>query len=515
MALRKDKNTVKRRPTKYRSPRIYLYALALLLALAACSRRENAGNETTPAATRATPAATARPTATERPAAPTTTPTPNRPAPAVSAGEQAVGSDGQVVVDQVVAPEAAWLVIRADEDGEPGAVLGYAAVAEGENEDVAVTVDPHQVTPTLYAALHQDAGRPGDFEFPGPDTPWPVEADAAVAFEVEVEVAVPAVMVSDQDVTEEGIVVVNSVTSDGPGWLALLLDEAGTPGRMVAYAPVRDGLNENVALAINWRVATPILHAALYQDTGEPEQFEFPEADPMAMVNDQPVISSFQVFLPPDVFVLDQPVVDGTVIVERVISYGPGWLVVYYDEGGAAGRIIGWAPLVDGLNEQIVVPVVESAVTELLHIIIHQDTEAIGEFEFPQADPPLRYDGRIPNPFTFRTDAGNYLITRDQPLSVSNTVTVSLAVVNVNAWVVIYNDAAGEPGEVIGTVWIPAGVNREIVVAIDPEQTTPVLHVVLHQDVGAAQEFELEGGVDLPLQRNRSVITAPLTLLRQ
>ncbi|MCI0725834.1 MAG: hypothetical protein L0332_03795, partial [Chloroflexi bacterium] len=229
----------------------------------------------------------------------------------------------------------------------------------------------------------------------------------------------------------------------------------------------------------------------------------------------QPVISSFQVFLPPDVFVLDQPVVDGTVIVERVISYGPGWLVVYYDEDGAAGRIIGWAPLVDGLNEQIVVPVVESAVTELLHIIIHQDTEAIGEFEFPQADPPLRYDGRIPNPFTFRTDAGNYLITRDQPLSVSNTVTVSLAVVNVNAWVVIYNDAAGEPGEVIGTVWIPAGVNREIVVAIDPEQTTPVLHVVLHQDVGAAQEFELEGGVDLPLQRNRSVITAPLTLLRQ
>ncbi|MBK9613796.1 hypothetical protein [Candidatus Amarobacter glycogenicus] len=72
---------------------------------------------------------------------------------------------------------------------------------------------------------------------------------------------------------------------------------------------------------------------------------------------------------------LDQPVIGGTITVERVISNGPGWLVVYQDEGGSPGLIIGSAPLVDGLNEQVPVSVRESGVTPQLFIFLHEDTE--------------------------------------------------------------------------------------------------------------------------------------------
>ena len=63
--------------------------------------------------------------------------------------------------------------------------------------------------------------------------------------------------------------------------------------------------------------------------------------------------------------------------------------------------------------------VVESAVTPLLHVMLHQDLETVGEFGFPRTDPPVVYRERVPNPVTFRTDSGNYLVARDQPLSAS------------------------------------------------------------------------------------------------
>ena len=254
------------------------------------------------------------------------------------------------------------------------------------------------------------------------------------------------------------------------------------------------------------------MHAVLYIDEGEPGRFEPHDEDRPLEIAGQPTAVPFQVALPPDVYVLDQPVIDGTVEIERVISYGPGWAVVYRDEEGAVGTIIGWALLENGVNEQVVVPVVETAVTSVLYVMLHQDTGDPGEFGFPRSDPQILFQDRLPDPFAFNTTSGNYPVARDQQLSVSNTVTVSLAVVDTNAWVVVYNDAAGEPGEIIGRSWVPAGVNREIEVTIDPELTTTTLHVLLHLDAGTPQRFDFPDGIDIPLQRNRQLIRVPFLL---
>ena len=89
--------------------------------------------------------------------------------PEIMAGDQDASS-GMISIDRVVAEEAGWIVIHAEEGGKPGAVIGYAKVEAGVNENVEVKIDLSKATETLFAMLHRDAGTAGEFEFPGVDT---------------------------------------------------------------------------------------------------------------------------------------------------------------------------------------------------------------------------------------------------------------------------------------------------------------------------------------------------------
>ncbi len=51
----------------------------------------------------------------------------------------------------------AYILIR----GQPGAVIGHAAVPDGLSANVSVTIDAAKATPTLYAMLHVDKGAVG------------------------------------------------------------------------------------------------------------------------------------------------------------------------------------------------------------------------------------------------------------------------------------------------------------------------------------------------------------------
>jgi heme/copper-type cytochrome/quinol oxidase subunit 2 len=90
--------------------------------------------------------------------------------PRVRVADQAV-LDSQVLIAEVVSAGPGWLVIHLNVDGKPGPVIGYAAVRDGLNRDVAVPVDAKRATGSLFAMLHTDAGTVGTYEFPGPDTP--------------------------------------------------------------------------------------------------------------------------------------------------------------------------------------------------------------------------------------------------------------------------------------------------------------------------------------------------------
>ncbi len=444
---------------------------------------------------------------TPAPQEPATSPAEPTPAQSVAVSDQELHDDGRLVIEQVEVNQPGWLVIYGDDDGQPGDLLGYAEIAQGVNEDVVVEVDPLQSTPHLFARVHVDEGESGVFESPGPDRPLQVESELISAdFMVQIIVHVPSVTVADQTFSNEETVTIDSVVVAQKGWIALHADDDGQPGRMLAYLPLESGETSQLAMNFNWRAATPVLHAVLYEDNGQEDVFEDPAVDLPVQIDDRPVSAAFQVILPPDIFVLDQPVVNGEIIVERVISYGPGWIVLYHDDEGGLGNIIGWAALEDGINEEIQFPVVESAVTPLLHLMVHQDLDEIGEFEFPRTDPPVLYQDRVPNPVTFRTDSGNYLITRDQPLSASNTITLPLVVVDHDAFAVIRVDDDGQPGEIWGLSWVPGGVNRDVQIELADGLESDILYAELYLDAASDRRFDYPDGLDIAMQRNRAVI---------
>jgi hypothetical protein len=483
------------------------------LLLVGCGEEEPAPEPTATATAVTTPTITPSPQPTFTPTVPPS-PTPIRPA--VEAEDQVLRDNGRLAIAAVTMPEPAWLVIRAERDGQVGEVLGYAPVEMGRNEAVEVVIDPLAATERLTAVLHLDAGTPGAFEFPGPDEPLLFDGEpVARSFAIERAMRLPALSAADQDVLEDGLVRLASIYLLSPGWVAIHAEADDAPGPVLGHTFVPAGEHEGVVVHIPWRQGTPRLYAMLYADNGRAQRFDHPEDDLPILVAGEPVVASFAATYPPDLVVLDQPVVDGSITVERVISNGPGWLVVYRDEGGAPGLIIGSAPLDDGLNEQVVAPVRAANVTEQLFIFLHEDTEPGGGFNFPAADPQITYQGRIPNPFSFRTNPGNYLITRDQKVGAEvgeTAVTLPYVVADVPLWAVIYSADDGELGEIIGQTWLPAGIARDVSILIDPDLMTETLYAVLHLDAGEREVFE-PAGPDVPLQRNRTFIRSPFTIL--
>ncbi|MCP4427970.1 MAG: hypothetical protein GY803_26085 [Chloroflexi bacterium] len=486
--------------------------LISLVLLAASCRQEEASAVPTPiptAVNTAVPAATATATAPPATAAPQPSPTPVRPAIVVE--NQALAEDGALTIASVAVPEAAWLVIHAQHNGQVGEVLGFTAVAPNNADDLTVTIDPLQATPRLVAILHQDGGETGQFEFPGPDDPWLEDGEAVSAgFGVDIQVALPAITIADQEVLDDGLVLVKSVYTPNPGWLLIHADDDGAAGELLGHVFLRAGTSENIVVSIPWRQATPTLHAILLEDDGRSTRLDYPDGDLPIIVNGQPVMVSFTVALPPDVHVLDQPAVDGKIEIERVVSDGPGWLVAYFDEGGLPARIIGSAHLEDGLNEHIVMEVVERAVTDQVHILIHNDDEPIGQFTFPGSDEPRLYHGRLPFPFTFQTSLGNYLVAQDQSLTDSSVV-IPYVVADIPTWLIIRSGAAPDEGGILGATWLPAGINRDVVVEIEADSVGETLYAVLHIDLDEPEQFDFPGD-DTPLEHNGRVIQSPFTV---
>ncbi len=99
------------------------------------------------------------------------------------AGGQASGDGTTVTVPSAeISGANGWLVIRADRGGEPGDVLGYTPLQEGEGEeDVAVPLDEPAGSGMLYAVVHAEEPADGGFTFPDGDPP--VEANGSVVAE--------------------------------------------------------------------------------------------------------------------------------------------------------------------------------------------------------------------------------------------------------------------------------------------------------------------------------------------
>jgi hypothetical protein len=490
-------------------------ALLLLSILAACTDATPAApaiTVTTDPSPTETPSATATPQATATTAP---TPTPTRPTPMLQAIQQRIDEQRVVIISDVIAPEAGWLVIYAGGDDSPEEVVGYVSVPVGSSQDVAVEIDPFAVTPLLTARLHTDSGEAGVFEFPDADPPLELDGTPVEAsFPVTLDLVLPALAVADQAIGKEGLVQVTSVTVPEAGWIALHADKAGEPGEILGQTPLAPGAHGDVVITFDWHRATTPMHLLLYQDLGVAGRFEPETVDAPFTYQGNPISATFTTTLPLDVYVIDQPVaLTGEVVVERITVDQPAWVAVYSDFSGYTDRLLGYAPVEPGVTVSLTIPVETTGITSVLHVQLHADRGTEGEFETPGRDEPIQEGERLTY-FSFQTDSGSYVITADQPAG--DQIDVPLVVADVPVWLVILEpeeDAPpDEPGMVLGTLWLPPGIHRDLVVPIAGGGAGTTILAALHLDAGEAEIFEYPDGPDVPLRHLGAYIRAPFFL---
>ncbi len=96
----------------------------------------------------------------------------------------------------------------------------------------------------------------------------------------------------------------------------------------------------------------------------------------------------------PFIQVVDQSIVDGSVIIPVVYSKGPGWVAIHSNVASTPGAIIGYTPVVDGENVGIEVFIDPLSATKVLYAMLYTDAGLVGEFEFPGADEPVMADDK-------------------------------------------------------------------------------------------------------------------------
>ncbi len=74
-------------------------------------------------------------------------------------------TDSTITVEQALIDAPGWLVIHANDNGNPGAVLGQTPIVRGLNSNIVVEVDPAAAGDQVFPMLHYDTGEAGVYEF--------------------------------------------------------------------------------------------------------------------------------------------------------------------------------------------------------------------------------------------------------------------------------------------------------------------------------------------------------------
>jgi hypothetical protein len=328
--------------------------------------------------------------------------------------------DGTVTIDEVVAAADGWIVLRNDPGrGDPGPVLGHAAVKKGTNTNVVVPLEATSfafTTPHVFAELHaddkNDKGELGTFDFGAiANTDMPV-GDVLQGFNIQL------INTTDQNV-EDDSVTISDVITDAPGWLVIHSDDGGKPGPVLGETLLKAGRNRRVKVELAKDGRTNTLWPMLHVDTGEAGKYEFGTVEgadaPIAIngkvatlaISTVPSIKADAAGFDPGDGKDKKP----TFTASSVLSSGPGWLVIHIDDGGKPGPVAGETLLDDGVNTDVTVELDPSVLTPVLWPMLHVDTGEAGKYEFGTvegADTPVQVDGKV---VTFPVNAVTCTVT--------------------------------------------------------------------------------------------------------
>lgn len=418
--------------------------------------------------------------------------------PVVIVHDQSV-SAGKVVIEKVVSNGPGWLAIHFQRpDGTPGDEIGYAAVKNGVNQNVVVTIDPSKATPVLYAMLHVDKGQVGTYEFPGADTP---------------------VMVTGQMVAPT----FNTNGASANGALSSGTPQPSSPAPATGstdMGPTQAPSNYSSPSAPTAATATSngmAMPAAGLAASGGSTAAGTPPGG-MVVITPAP-------FNNPLVKVSDQTLQNGTVKVDDVVSSGPGWIVIYSVTNGQPDQPIGHSPVHPGDNKNVIVHIDTGKITDPLYAQLHVDAGTTGVFEFPGPDVPVMLGVKMISGM-FKSSANSAstqvanapssgpstpsntiasIDVQDQPIH-DSAIMIHQVVSVGDGWVVIHpQNADGTPGNFIGFAPVHNGVNTNVLVRLDTKKVTPTVFAMLHVNASKSPLPQYPGP-DVPVMINGKML---------
>jgi len=214
----------------------------------------------------------------------------------IDLGENQDGVD-ELVVDRVLAPGGAWVVVHADDNGKPGMRVGITHIDKGENTNVKVKLKD-LTTPKVIVAVHADKGEAKKFDFDmmnkemSPDRPYFVDSKELAKvvtvrdFGIPAEKGTAAIEVADQP-GATGELLVTRAAGPTNAWIVVHLDDEGAPGARVGLQPIPAGESTDVRVKLEPLPLTDTVFVAVHADAGTPDVFDF---DMMDKINsaDQP-----------------------------------------------------------------------------------------------------------------------------------------------------------------------------------------------------------------------------------
>jgi len=101
-----------------------------------------------------------------------------------------------------------------------------------------------------------------------------------------------SIVVKDQSVYGD-TVVISSVTSVKPGWVAIFADDNGKPGTLIGYIGMPIGTSMDLKVPVDPNKLTDSMIAMLMINVGKEGKFEYPGVDVPAMGKDGVVMGVF------------------------------------------------------------------------------------------------------------------------------------------------------------------------------------------------------------------------------
>ncbi|MFT7579297.1 MAG: hypothetical protein ACI9MR_000961 [Myxococcota bacterium] len=433
------------------------------------------------------------------------------PAAQLSVVDQLAEPANVVVVAEAFSIGVGFVVIHEDNSGVPGASIGLAPLKSGINDGILVTLDRDATNnETLHAMLHIDANADDTYDA---DTDVPaVDTDGNIAVQsfVVTVAAYGSVTVADQTAEPANQVVIRSVMSIGSGHIVIHEDDGtGDSGLVVGHALLGTGANNDVLVTLTRdAVDGETLFAMLHVDLGEAGTYEFPGVDvPAKDAEGNVIIVGFEVTVPKDYGVVDvdNQTVDpiNEVVVDSVVSVGPGFIVIHEEDAGSPGPVLGNTAVSNGSNSDVKVTLSRDLTNgETLYAMLHVDLGTVGTYEFPGTDVPAidEADKAIAPSFdvTVVTEGFGAVTVEAQRAFPVDVVVVKSVISFGPGHIVIHADDGGVPGDVLGNAVVADGANDDVSLtlsraAIDGE----TLYAMLHVDLGDVGTYEFPG-IDVP-----------------